>query len=447
MTGLRGRLLLALVATSLATLAVAALVILPPLEHRVVQDRLDEVRDIARTIRPALRQVPVRDRRPGSPALDEIVARLQARAGGRIVVYNAAGTELADTSVSAEESLLGDPRVLLAQVSRKPDGLLSEQRGNLAVAATVAGRPHTLLLVVSGRLDESRQAARVMRTAALPALVAGMLVALLLGVIASRGLLRRLERLRSDAEALAADGLEHEVTVSGGDEVAVVARALEDMREALVDEQRSHREFLATASHELRTPIASLLLTLELLEEEAGSDRRTEAALRQTRRLSALATDLLDLSRVDAGAAVQLEPLDLGELTATIAGEFAARLDAEGRPLRVDAGPVLVQGDPAAVARIVRILLDNAANYGAGAVSVSVIAAEGRATLCVQDEGPGLADDERELVFRRFARGSAAVGAPSGAGLGLAIARGLARAMGGELDARGSRFSLMLPRA
>jgi signal transduction histidine kinase len=65
-------------------------------------------------------------------------------------------------------------------------------------------------------------------------------------------------------------------------------------------------------------------------------------------------------------------------------------------------------------------------------------------TLAVQDEGPGLADDERELVFRRFARGRAAAGAPSGAGLGLAIARGLARAMGGELDAAGARFELQL---
>jgi signal transduction histidine kinase len=446
MTGLRGRLLLALVATSLATLAAAALVVLPPLEHRVVRDRLDEVRDIARTIRPALREVPVRDRRPGSPALDEIVSRLQARAGGRIVVYNAVGTELADTSATPEEAILGNPRELLAEVLRRPDGLLSEQHGNLAFAATAAGRPHTLLLVVSGRLDESRQAARVMRSAAPAALAAGVLVALLLGVIVSRGLLRRLDRLRGDAEALATEGLEHEVNIAGRDEVAVVARALEDMREALVDEQRTRQEFLATASHELRTPIASLQLSLELLEEESGPDRRTEAALRQTRRLSALATDLLDLSRVDAGVAVKLEPLDLGELAATVAGEFAARLDAESRPLHVHAGPALVQADPAAAARIVRILLDNAANYGEGAVSVSVTRAE-HVTLCVEDEGPGLAEGERELVFRRFARGSAAAGAPSGAGLGLAIARGLARAMGGELDAHGARFSLVLPRA
>jgi signal transduction histidine kinase len=114
--------------------------------------------------------------------------------------------------------------------------------------------------------------------------------------------------------------------------------------------------------------------------------------------------------------------------------------------LHVHAGPALVQADPAAAARIVRILLDNAANYGEGAVSVSVTTAE-HVTLCVEDEGPGLAEGERELVFRRFARGSAAAGAPSGAGLGLAIARGLARAMGGELDAHGARFSLVLPRA
>src|SRR4029079_18987584 len=103
--------------------------------------------------------------------------------------------------------------------------------------------------------------------------------------------------------------------------------------------------------------------------------------------------------------------------------------------------PSMVRGEPLAIARIVRILLDKAGHYGSGRVTVTV----GPGTLEVSDEGPGIAEDERDAVFRRFARGHAA-GSSAGAGLGLAIARGLARAMGGELSiapsAVGARFVL-----
>ena len=119
--------------------------------------------------------------------------------------------------------------------------------------------------------------------------------------------------------------------------------------------------------------------------------------------------------------------------------------------MTVAGDPALALADPAAAARIVRVLLDNADRYGAGPVSVTVTAAPQRVLLAVQDAGPGLAEDERERVFRRFARGRAAAGAVHGAGLGLAIARGLARAMDGDLvaaaSATGARLVLELPAA
>ena len=459
LTTLRARFSIALVATSLATLAAAAVVVVPPLEQRVERDRVDALRGLARAIRPTLAAVPLADRTPESPVVLRIVRRLQRRTGGRILVYDHAGARLADTAggPTGAPPPLGavtlDREAAVAGVRR--GAVIAGERRNVAFALTVVGgRRDRLTLVIAQRLDDSRAAAAVVRSALPLALTAGLAAALGLALVLSRGLLRRLGRLESDARALATEGLDHRIAVAGRDEVSVVARALEEVRGRLVEEQASRQEFLATASHELRTPLASLRGTLELLEEElrdgaAGYDavRRAGTALRQTHRLAALATDLLDLSRVDSAAPLHIEPVELGELAAMVAGEVVARLQADGRSLEIRGGPALALGDAAAVARILRILLDNAMGHGAGPVTVTVRADDGRAEVAVEDLGPGVAPDETERIFRRFARGRAAARTP-GAGLGLAIARGLARGMGGTLVSEpapsGARFVLAL---
>jgi signal transduction histidine kinase len=458
-TGLRGRMALAFVVTSVATLGAATLVVVPPLERRLVSDRLDELRSVARTIRPELRAIPMEDRSRRSPELLRIADRLQRRTGGRIAVFDHAGAELADVGPARRatpliEQLASERAVAL----RHRDDVAAAEHGDLAFAMTTAGGERDpLTLVIAKRLSDTRAAAAVVRAALPGALAAGLAAALVFALLLSRGLLHRLNRLKDDARALGGEGLSHPVTVSGGDEVTVVAEALEAMRERLVDEQASRQDFIATASHELRTPLASLQATLELLKEQAlagpGEPRelsaRADTALRQTHRLVGLASDLLELSRVDGDVPLAPEPIDLAELARTIAREFSARLESAGRELRVEGGPAVATADPAAAARILRVLLDNAANYGADAVSVTLSGGGGRVHVAVDDGGPGLAPDERERVFRRFARGRAASGA--GAGLGLAIARGLARAMGGDVEAlpaaAGARFVLTLPAA
>jgi two-component system, OmpR family, sensor kinase len=219
---------------------------------------------------------------------------------------------------------------------------------------------------------------------------------------------------------------------------------------------RLREEFVSTACHELRTPLTALHATLELLREElrSGADdpqqaaAYADAALRQTRRLIGVANDLLDLGRLDADAPVELRPVDLGEIAHELGEDFAARLAAAGRALRIDGTSVLALADRAAVARILLTLMDNAATYGAGPVTVTLVGDAGQATVAVADDGPGVEPAERERIFGRFTRGSAAENAPAGAGLGLPIARGLARAMGGDLEAvaapRGARFVLTL---
>jgi signal transduction histidine kinase len=218
----------------------------------------------------------------------------------------------------------------------------------------------------------------------------------------------------------------------------------------------------------LRTPLASLDGTLELLEDDLQADRldlqdaRTRAirAREQSSRLSSLATDLLDLTRLDAEVSLRSEPVELGELCRAVAAEFERRADAH--EVRIQASPVIhacwALGDPGAVARIARILLDNAIGV-APADSTIRTATEIHgewAQLTVTDSGPGVPLDERERIFERFQRGSTS-GGRSGFGLGLAIGRELAARMGGSLELdfeaapgkeeHGAGFTLRLPLA
>jgi signal transduction histidine kinase len=443
--GLRTRLAVALVATSLATLLAATLTMAPLLEHRLEQDRLADLRGLVRAVRPELRAVPRGDVRPHSPALEGIASRLERRAGGRIVIYDDRGRELADTAVDAHP-ILPDIGAQRALALAHHDRVTSGEHDGLAFAVSVTGEDEDrLTLVIGKQLNDTRAAVGVVRRVLALGLAAGLVVGAVLALLLSRSVLRRLRRLHDDARALRDEGLGHEVTVAGTDEVAVVAHALEEMRARLVQDEAARQAFVATASHELRTPLASLQATLELLREETREGRggpdvvaaRADTALRQTHRLVGLATDLLDLSRVDGEAELAPEPLELGEFVRTVAREFAARLETAGRSLDVQGGPALALADPAATARIVGILLDNADHHGAGAVTVRVATDPDVLTLTVADEGGALGDEEAEALFVRFVRGRGAAGVP-GAGLGLAIARGLARAQGGDLRADGA---------
>jgi signal transduction histidine kinase len=230
------------------------------------------------------------------------------------------------------------------------------------------------------------------------------------------------------------------------------------MRARLHAEERGRQVFLSTASHELRTPLASLQGTVELLEEELtggtpdldAARRRAATAHRQTERLTTLAADLLDLGRLDADAPLATEPVELAELAGTIAAEAEADARAAEVELVVrDAGPAWAQADARAAARIIRAMIDNALRHGArpgGTVAIAVETEGERTTVSVTDDGVGLPESDRERVFGRFERGARA---GAGFGLGLPIARGLARRMGGDVLAMptevGACFVATLP--
>jgi signal transduction histidine kinase len=236
------------------------------------------------------------------------------------------------------------------------------------------------------------------------------------------------------------------------------------MQEELRRQEQARRSFVATASHELRTPLTMLQGTMELLEEDLAdgrldiADAQTQVARarRELLRLSSLAGELLDLSRLDASVPLRSEPVELGELARAVAAEFALRADDRDVVLDVvpPQGPCWSRGDPDAVARVVRILIDNALRYGPRAEPISIAVGCGpeRAHVEVADRGPGVHPAEREKIFERFQRGRSA-STEAGFGLGLAIGRELAERMGGTLalvgedGPKGTRFRLELPAA
>jgi len=310
------------------------------------------------------------------------------------------------------------------------------------------------VVMLSASLHDQLQAVSVVRTRVLVAGALATLFAVFLGYAGARVFARRIRRLEEAAERIAAGRFDEPVVDHGEDEVGQLARAFERMRLRLAHLDRARGEFIANASHELRTPIFSLGGFLELLDDPDLDERTREEFVGQMReqveRLTKLATDLLDLSRLDAGRlTVVQETVDLGDLAEELAVEFGPRAAVSGHPLEsVGAVPVEARGDAERILQIGRILVENALVHTPAGTTVRVSAAldGGRATLTVANDGPGIPRDAHEQIFQRFYRLDG--GRASGSGLGLAIARELAELMGGriELDSQNgwTLFALVL---
>jgi signal transduction histidine kinase len=320
-----------------------------------------------------------------------------------------------------------------------------------------------VIVAARRRLEDVESVTGVLRRAFVVAGVAGLLVVVLAGVLLADRLSRRLKRLRDSAERVAQVGAVAEFRPEEGrDEIGDLSRAFGVMQQRLREQEEARRSFVATASHELRTPLTSLSGTLELLGEDLAredfdrEDAREQVVFAegQIQRLRNLATELLDLSRLDAGVELRSEPVELGEVARAVAAEFTLQARDDRQTLEVvpPIGPCWARGDPDAVARVARILIDNALRYAPAGSTVRIEAAYhgASATLSVADDGPGVPPREREVIFERFQRGSTTAG-EGGFGLGLAIGSELAQRLGGTLayaadDRRpGARFVLTLP--
>jgi signal transduction histidine kinase len=466
-SGLRFRMVASLLAASALTLAVAALTLLPPLEHRLRQEDLESLTQATLEEIPDFKALDSSQIVPHSRAIRSVARSLERRTGARVLVFDSSGYKLADTDPQAAPDgprggPLDDVRKALVSGKRVRGTRGAPEGGQARVAEPLDADGHRLVVAARRSLEESRSAAKVVRRAFLFAALTGLVAALVLGVALATTLVRRLRRLRNVTRRVASEGLDVEIPRDRGrDEVGELTRGFSAMQARLRQQEGVRRAFVATASHELRTPLASLQAMLELLDQDLASEPpdlddarpRVSAARTQSMRLTALANDLLELTRLDSNYALRTELVELGEICRAVIGEFEDRaadlrvaLLLEGEDRRH-----WVLGDPDSIARVVRILIDNALTFSPNGerVAVSVSASGPIASVEVADAGPGVPPGERELIFERFKRGTAAASRGGGFGLGLAIGRELAERMGGELQLRdaaaGSRFSLLLP--
>jgi two-component system, OmpR family, sensor kinase len=236
-----------------------------------------------------------------------------------------------------------------------------------------------------------------------------------------------------------------------GTDLGRTAVAFDGMLDALEASELRMRAFLADASHDLRTPVAGVIATADALlrddPDRAERERRLVAMVREARRAGRLVDDLLLMTRLDgadptgSSAALRRQPVDL----AALAEEAAATQRLLGADVRAETEPAPVEGDPEQLARVLTNLADNGRRAGAR-VLIAVGRDGGQAVVEVTDDGPGVPPAERDRVFERFVRLEAG---PGRNGLGLPIARAVARAHGGELTCEdapsGARFVLRLP--
>ena len=322
-------------------------------------------------------------------------------------------------------------------------------------ASTPADPAATVTVVAVRSLEEARAAS----SASLVTLGVAIPVALLvLGVttwlVVGRAL-RPVEAMRREVDAVTAAQLDRRVADPGGsDEVARLARTLNVMLARLESSAAAQRRFVGDASHELKTPLATIRQHAEvalLHPESIDGAALAGTVMTEEARLTALVQGLLVLARADEGAlGVTRRPVDLDDLVVA----ETARLRSTAPALTIDAtgvGPARVEGDEGLLGQVVRNLLANASRHAATRVSVGLVERQGRAVLTVDDDGAGVPEGERERVFDRFVRLDEARARDSGgSGLGLAIVREIARVHGGAVTVDssplgGARFVVDLP--
>ena len=276
------------------------------------------------------------------------------------------------------------------------------------------------------------------------------------GLLLGRSIASRLDRLREATRRFARGDLGARTPATGPAELAELATAFNDMASRLTELFDSRSELVAWASHDLRTPVASLKAMVEALEDGVAEPEEYLPALRaQVETLEALVEDLFDVALLDAGAlTLDVRESDVAELVLRCVEGLRADATAAGVILETSTnGPISALCAPDKVDRVLKNLLTNALRHTPtdGSIVVSVATVNGHAYVAVDDTGEGLAPLAQQRMFERFWRGDAAR-TRAGVGLGLTIARGLVQAQGGEIwaepsPAGGTRVAFTLPRA
>ena len=349
---------------------------------------------------------------------------------------------------------------LTVESATLPDSLLERAGESLSSFDQSTGSPPDgqVRVYVFATTDFAQQARTALLRDLYPAVPAAALLVAAVAFLATRRALRPVEQIRARTAAVtAADPRERVAVPRTGDEIARLAVTINETLERLESASRAQRRFVADAAHELRSPLASLLATLEVAEvypERADWPETVAVAARQARRVQSLADDLLLLARLDSAPAPATDrPVDFAALAQDVAVDFAARCPVEVRD-ETDGG-ALVHGIALRLERMLRNLVDNATRFAKAGVQVEVSVRGTQVVLTVRDDGPGIPAADRERVFERFTRldddRSRDTG---GSGLGLAIVREIAERHRGTVEIQdaddglpGARLTVRLPLA
>jgi signal transduction histidine kinase len=453
---LRMRLTVVAAASAMFVLVVLAALVLPSLQHNLEQSRVASLRASVRASGPDELLRPFAQQQPTSADLQGLAATLGV---ARISIFVADGFELHPTADSSSSELARSEIELVeesASLHRDSSTVSHLSGGRTAVLTfSVSNQGMDGVVLVEAPLRDVQQQVSAVERRLLVGGALAFAAALLAGALAAEPLARRLARLRAAADRIARGSFAEPIVDRKHDEIGDLARSLEEMRIRLEALERARAAFIANASHELRTPLTALGGYLELLTEGGLTDAERSEFLdtmgEQVQRLTKLATDLLDLSRLDAGGfTVARDEIELGELAADSAREMQALASRRGSAVVVErGGRALARGDEGRVLQVLRVLVDNAVRHTppGSTVTLRTETTPWGASVIVSDDGPGIPPELLERVFERFFRGPGA--AARGTGLGLAIARELAERMDGRLLASsgsgGTRFALELP--
>jgi signal transduction histidine kinase len=456
---------LALVFFGITLLAIGALYtyVAPGLQNRLVREKRGELSDAAKHY--SRRIAATVGSASTLPEIKVLVNRAGLDSGARVTLMSVSRavspngpqlSPLADSSNVGAGSSLGLATGWRAINSRRlVTGTESTAAGTIAEAAYPVVYQGQVVRVILF----STPVSDVVRTVSLirhDILVAGgiaLLLALIGGYLVARWLAARVKRLELAAKRITAGQFSDPIPVDSNDELGQLAVAFNDMQIQLAQLESARKKFIATASHELRTPVFSLGGFVELLEDEDMDPETRRRFLEQVRgqvdRLRKLSVDLLDLSKLEAGS-LELRPesVDLGELTRSVSAEFEPSLVAHDAHLELRvAAAAEATCDPVRIAQIVRILIDNALTHTPPGTRIVVTAGRdnGHIRLVVRDDGEGIDRQVLPRVFEPFITADDV----QGSGLGLAIASELAERMEGKLSVRSAPgetiFTLEVP--
>ena len=434
------RLALALLTVVVGVLGIVYLIVVPSYQRSLQGSEI-------RSLETAMKNVAAKEFPSQTVRFQTYANNIASRVDARVLVFDTLADNparlrlLADSQQdSADADVANDSVALLAfRRSGMQHGIVIGADG--VHYAEVAYPVGTNVVLFRSSLHDQLESVDVVRRRVFTAGAIATAFALLLGYGGARLFSRRIKRLEVAAERIAMGDFDAPVVDHGSDELGQLARAFERMRLRLATLDRARGEFIANASHELRTPLFSLGGFLELLDDpELDEPTKLEFLARmreQVDRLTRLATNLLDLSRLDAGRlSVAREVVELSELADELAHELGPRAEALDHRLHVETppGPVPALADSERVLQIGRILLENAFVHTPPGTRVQLSTGQngGRATLTVANDGPPIPLDSQEDIFARFYRLDGTLA--SGSGLGLAIARELAEIMGGRIE-------------